>query len=69
VPRGAVVDGGVLWTVSLEETLERRDVTVGWRDGSTAFVIGGLEGGARVVTTPLSLPIEGAPVRARAQEG
>lgn len=69
VPRDALVDGGVLWTVSAEQTLQRRDVTVGWRDGSTAFVISGLDGGARVVTTPLSLPIEGAPVRASAREG
>ncbi|MCP4871654.1 MAG: efflux RND transporter periplasmic adaptor subunit [Proteobacteria bacterium] len=69
VPRDALVDGAILWTVSSEETLQRRDVTVGWRDGSTAFVIDGLDGGARVVTTPLSLPIEGAPVRASAQEG
>jgi RND family efflux transporter MFP subunit len=69
VPRDALVDGGVLWTVTAENTLKRNEVTVGWRDAETAFVIDGLMDGARVVTTPMSLPIEGAPVHAQAQEG
>jgi RND family efflux transporter MFP subunit len=69
VPRDALVDGGVLWTVTPENTLKRKEVTVGWRDAETAFVVDGLMDGARVVTTPMSLPIEGAPVHARAEEG
>ena len=69
VPRDALVDGGVLWTITAENTLERKEVTVGWRDNETAFVVDGLMDGARVVTTPMSLPIEGAPVHARAEEG
>ena len=65
VPREALVDGDVLWLVSDEETLTRRTVTVGWRDGETAFIVDGLESGARVVTTPLSLPVDGAKVRSQ----
>jgi RND family efflux transporter MFP subunit len=67
IPRGAIVDGRVVWTVSAEETLERHHVTIGWRDATTAFVIDGLASGARVITTPMSLPVEGAPVRATPQ--
>ncbi|MBJ94568.1 MAG: hypothetical protein CMP23_08840 [Rickettsiales bacterium] len=69
VPRKALVDGGVLWTAASDDTLQRNEVTVAWQDAETAFVIEGLESGARVITTPMSLPIEGAPVAARAEEG
>jgi len=69
VPRAALIDGNVLWTITNEETLRRNQVTVGWSDASTAFIVDGLVSGDRVVTTPISLPIEGAPVDARAQEG
>ena len=69
VPRDALVDGDVLWTVTAEDTLRRNEVTVGWSDADTAFILSGLSSGARVVTTPMSLPIEDAAVNARAQEG
>ncbi len=69
IPRKALVDGNVLWTVTAEDTLKRSEVTVGWRDAETAFVVDGLMAGTRVVTTPMSLPIEGAPIHAQAEEG
>jgi len=63
VPREALVEGNLIWTITPEETLRRNEVKVGWRDGETVFVTGGLRDGARVIVTPLSLPIEGAPVQ------
>jgi len=69
VPRAALVDGGVLWTVTAEDTLRRNEVTVGWSDAETAFIVAGLTSGDRVVTTPMSLPVEGAAVDARPQDG
>lgn len=66
VPRDLLVEGDVLWTVTPDDRLSRRQVVVAWRDGTTAFVTGGLADGDRVVTTPPSLPIDGAPVKPRA---
>lgn len=63
VPREALVDGSAVWTLSADDRLARRSVVVGWQDDQTAFVLDGLEDGARVVVTPPSLPIEGAVVR------
>ena len=65
VPRSVLIEGDVVWTVTADDTLARKAVEVGWRDATTAFVIGGLEDGARVVTTPPSHPIDGAPVKVR----
>ncbi len=65
VPRDVLVEGDSLWVVTPEDTLSRRQVLVGWRDAETAFVTGGLDDGARVVTMPPSLPIDGATVHAR----
>jgi hypothetical protein len=69
VPRVALSEGNFVWTVSPEETLQRNEVTIGWRDGETAFVTSGLSDGARVIVTPLSLPIEGAQVQPSLVEG
>ncbi len=65
VPRDVLVEGDVVWLVTPEDTLARQTVVVGWRDAETAFVTAGLAEGARVVTVPPSLPIDGAPVKAR----
>jgi RND family efflux transporter MFP subunit len=66
LPRAAVFDGDQVWVVSAEGTLARRTVQVGWRTRDEVVVVGGLEAGARVVTSPLSLPIEGMPVQVQA---
>jgi len=63
VPRGAVVDGNVVWTVTPEDTLARNEVVIGWQNDATAFVLQGLTAGDRVVTTRPSLPVQGAKVR------
>ncbi len=66
VPREALVDGSAVWTLTPDDRLARTEVTVGWTDESTVFVLDGLADGTRVIVTPPSLPIEGAPVRPKA---
>ncbi|MCB9760635.1 MAG: efflux RND transporter periplasmic adaptor subunit [Alphaproteobacteria bacterium] len=62
VPRVAVSGGDLTWIVDAENKLAPRPLTVAWREPEALLVVGGLKPGDRVVTTPLSLPIEGAPV-------
>jgi RND family efflux transporter MFP subunit len=63
VPRAAVVDGTRVWTLDPQDKLRRRQVEIGWTSADRVYVVGGLGPGERVVTSPLALPIEGAPVR------
>ncbi len=62
VPRAAVIDGDRVWVVTEDRTLASRTLSVRWRDPDRLFVADGLEAGARVVTSPLALPIEGMAV-------
>jgi RND family efflux transporter MFP subunit len=66
LPRTALRDGGTLWVVDGDSSLERREVEVQWGTPDHVFVTGELAPGDRVVTTSLSTAIEGAPVRVRA---
>ncbi len=61
VPRSQVQEGGILWTVE-DGKLKSREVKVGWADAEHAFITEGLSAGAAIVVTPLSLPVDGAPV-------
>ena len=58
IPQSALHDGNYVW-LNQEGTLTKRNVTVGWRNDRTITVVGGLQNGERVVTSPLALPIEG----------
>ena len=69
VPRVALRDGSDVWVVGDDETLTRRAVDVGWRTAEYLFLVGGVEPGERVVTSPLSTPIEGMPVRVGGDPG
>jgi len=62
LPRDVLVDGNGVWTVTPEDTLSFREVSIGWLDDAFAFIVGGLEPGSRVVLTPPALPIDGAQV-------
>ncbi len=62
VPRAAVIDGDRAWVVTAEHTLALRTLEVTWRDPDALYVAGGIEPGARVVVSPLALPIEGMAV-------
>jgi RND family efflux transporter MFP subunit len=63
LPRAAVFDGNQVWVVTAESTLSRRTVRLAWRTRHEVVVTDGLEAGARVVVSPLALPIEGMPVQ------
>ena len=63
VPRTALFGGDQLWTVTPGDTLAKKTVTIAWRDADEAYVTDGLAPGVRVVTTPPSLPVDGAKVR------
>lgn len=65
VPRRALVDGDAVWTVDANEQLARRAVEVGWSGPDTVILSSGLAPGERVVTSPLSLPVDGMPVSVR----
>jgi RND family efflux transporter MFP subunit len=68
IPRVALVGDEVVW-LAVDGKLARRPVTVGWRAGDHVYVVDGLADGDRVIVSPLSLPIEGQPVSARARAG
>ncbi len=53
LPRGVVRDGGTLWLVSKDETLEIRKVEVGWEDRDWAYVVSGLSPGELVVSSDI----------------
>jgi RND family efflux transporter MFP subunit len=69
VPRVALVDGAKVWTVSTENTLESRDVEIGWADQDSVVVTGGLAPGDRVVVTPMAYPAHGMAVAVRNVDG
>jgi len=64
VPRAAIHDGDRVWTVDSEGRLDSVEVTTRWGDAENLIVTSGLSPGDKVVVSPLSRPIEGAPVRA-----
>lgn len=66
VPRVAVSDGNVVWVVAEGDLLEKREILPTWRDRDAIVVASGLRAGDRVVTSPLSLPVEGMPVKTEA---
>ena len=63
VPRTAVSEGNKVWLVDEKSLLARREIRIGWENETSYYVTQGLEPGARLVTTPLALPVEGMPVR------
>ena len=63
IPRSSLYEGSHVWVVDAEQRLERRTVEIGHRTPSEVFVVSGLDAGERLVTTTLSMPIEGTAVR------
>ena len=58
VPLSALYEQSHVW-VDDKGRLGRREVEVGWSTSESAFVVGGLSGGDKVILTPLSLPVVG----------
>jgi multidrug efflux pump subunit AcrA (membrane-fusion protein) len=63
VPRSALYEGDKVWIVDEADTLQMAWVRTGWDLGEDIEIREGLSQGDRIVVSPLSLPIEGTPVR------
>ena len=66
LPASALINGEQVLLATADNTLEIRPVELGWRYGSDVFVTAGLSTGERVITTPISFPIVGAPLNVQA---
>ncbi|MEC8379261.1 MAG: efflux RND transporter periplasmic adaptor subunit [Myxococcota bacterium] len=66
LPASALINGEQVLLATMDNTLEIRPVELGWRYGSDVFVTAGLSTGERVITTPISFPIVGAPLNVQA---
>ncbi|MCK5688057.1 efflux RND transporter periplasmic adaptor subunit, partial [Myxococcota bacterium] len=64
LPRTALREGSYVWTVTPSGTLEKRVVSIGWRGKEMLSISGGITAGDKVVTTLMSLPLEGMAVKA-----
>ncbi len=69
IPRTALVQGEYAWVVDQEQTLRKRTVEVGWRNPETVIVTDGFEQGDRIVTSPLTLPVDGQLVKPIEESG
>lgn len=67
VPRTALHEGQRIWVVGKDSMLRRRPVVVTWSSPEEVFVTG-LRPGDRVVTSPMSLPIDGMKVKIHTPE-
>ncbi len=64
IPRSALHDGSLVWTVDKESRLRFREVEVALIQGSEAIIRTGLKNGDRLVTTPITTVTNGMKVRA-----
>ncbi|MCB1152231.1 efflux RND transporter periplasmic adaptor subunit [bacterium] len=66
IPRRAIFDGNKVWTVGEGEHLVEKTITIGWGDKNEVYATAGLNSGDRLVTSSLSMPVEGMAVKVRA---
>ncbi len=69
LPASALYNGDTLWIVDDQHRLGSRKVDVGWRFDDRVFVTAGLDEGLLVVTSPLSLPVQGQRVQIQPDHG
>ncbi|MEO1493671.1 MAG: efflux RND transporter periplasmic adaptor subunit [Pseudomonadota bacterium] len=62
-------DGGTVWVMNAEDTLEIRTVSIAWRGPDSVVIDGGLNAGDRIVTSRLSSFTEGMALRVREDSG
>ncbi|MBW2195281.1 MAG: efflux RND transporter periplasmic adaptor subunit [Deltaproteobacteria bacterium] len=67
IPRSALHQANLVWTVDQESRLRFREVEVALIQGSEAVIRTGLKNGDRLVTTPLKTVTDGMKVRAMPQ--
>lgn len=63
VDRRYLRDGAHVWIMAADDTLEIRQVEVGFRSRAEVFVTKGLTDGDRIVTTDLAAPVAGMALR------
>jgi RND family efflux transporter MFP subunit len=63
IPSRALHEGDTVWIVDEGQRLRVRRVVVGYSNDEVAHVLSGLEEGARVVVSPMALPLDGMIVR------
>jgi RND family efflux transporter MFP subunit len=64
IDRKAVYDGDLVWLVGKDSKLKRQKIKIVWSDRDYVYAANDFAEHDRVVTTLLSTPIEGLPVRA-----
>ncbi len=64
IPREALREDAYVWLASKDDKLKKAEVTVGWSERDSVIITHGLTAGDRIVTSPISFPIEGMTVRA-----
>jgi len=67
--RSHIHDGNHVWLMDSDGLLEIRQVDVIFRDRSNVIVNGGLKDGERLVTSALSSPLPGIPLRLQQTDG
>lgn len=65
VPRSSLREGDRLLLVDSADTLQLQPVEVRYRDAEQAYISAGVQGGERLVLTPLANPLPGTPVVVR----
>ena len=65
IPTKAVENGRAVYTLSAENKLERRDVTIAWQSSTDSYVSGGLEEGDQIIVSPLANPVDGMELQIR----
>ena len=63
IPRAALRESDTVWIFGGDSQLEIRPVTVLWREPDTVVIGAQVKAGERVVTSPISNPIPGLPLR------
>lgn len=63
IPRTALRDGGHVWLMQPDKTLAIREVSVAWSGPDYVYVRNGITEGELLVTSDLSAPVEGLPLR------
>ncbi|MCE5184990.1 MAG: efflux RND transporter periplasmic adaptor subunit [Planctomycetaceae bacterium] len=63
VSRAHVRDGDTVWVMNEDDALEIRPVKIAYSNPETVFITDGLQDGERLVTTMISAPVNGLPLR------
>jgi len=62
LPRAVLQDNNTLW-INRDNTLDIRPVTLAWKDRENVYVASGVTPGEAVITSGLSVPVQGMPLK------